>query len=371
MKKLALLFLLISSFAYSQTMPNIWVPTSGAANTYSTNITNFGGSYNNKIAFVKFNITNTGTSTIAINGLSAIPLRLWNGSAYVLLASGDIKVDRDYRISYDNVNGWFRLDVGGGSGGVYGGNSPTTVTVGGLNSGSSIIGNTYDQIIQAILAPYVNPIFNSFSVSNAQTVEVGTTLSGSKTFSWGINVNSGTISGVDLYDITAASTLLAGTPNDGTEARTITTIQLNSNGATQSWRAIGNDTGGGPATFNSNSYTVTGRYFRFFGPVSSSPANSASVLAISAGTFHTGATTLTLNTGNTQTKFIVALPPSVTISSVIDVTALNAVITSSYVLTGTINVLDAGGTNRSYNIYEMNIGAPYSTSHNHSITTSN
>ena len=261
--------------------------------------------------------------------------------------------------------------ISGGGSSTYAGNSPTTVTVGGLASGNAISGMSYDDILQAILAPYVNPIFNSFSVSNAQTVEVGTTLSGSKTFSWGINVNSGTISGVDLYDITAASTLLAGTSNDGTEAQTITTIQLNSNGATQSWRAIGNDTGGGPATFNSNSYTVTGRYFRFFGPVASSPTNSATVRAISSGTYHSGTTTFSLNTGTTETRFVVALPPSVTISSVIDVTALNAVITSSYVLTGTINVLDAGGTNRSYNIYEMTIGAPYGVSHNHSITTAN
>jgi hypothetical protein len=67
----------------------------------------------------------------------------------------------------------------------------------------------------------------------------------------------------------------------------------------------------------------------------------------------------------------VALPPSVTISTVIDIDASNANITSTYILTGTINVVDAGGTNRAYNIYELNLGAPYSFSHQHSITTAN
>ena len=254
---------------------------------------------------------------------------------------------------------------------VYAGNSPTTVTVGGLSSGSAISGLSYDAIIQSIVAPYVNPVFTSFSVTGqSTTVENGTTLSGSKTFTWGITLNSGVVPTIDLYDITAASTLLAATSNDGTQAQTITTIQLNSNGATQSWRGVGNNTT--PAgTFNSSAFTVTSRFLRFFGAVAASPTNSATVRAVSAGTFHTGVTTFSLNTGSSLTKFVVALPPGVTISSVIDVTALNAVITSEYILTGTINVLDAGSTNRLYNIFEMTIGSPYSSTHNHSITTAN
>ena len=92
---------------------------------------------------------------------------------------------------------------------------------------------------------------------------------------------------------------------------------------------------------------------------------------MASSTFHTGATTFTFNTGTVQTKFVVALPPSVTISGVIDTSALNVDITDEWILTGTLNVLDAGSTNRSYNIYEMNVGVPYATSHAFSITTNN
>lgn len=254
----------------------------------------------------------------------------------------------------------------------YTGTSPTTVTVGGLAAGTSISGQTLHDIIQSIVSPYVNPVFTAFSVSGqATTIEVGTTLSGSKTFTWSITQNSGVVSTIDIRDVTASTTLLAGTPNDGTQAATVTTLQLNSNGATQVWRGIGNNSSP-PGTFNSSDFTVTGRFLRFYGPASAAPTNSAEVRALPDNDdFHTGATTFNLNTGTTLTRFVVALPPSVTISGVIDLDALNANITAEYVLTGTINVLDAGGTNRSYNIYQMTIGAPYSTSHRHAVTTAN
>lgn len=111
MKKLIISFLLVLSyvFAVGQSMPNYWVPTSGT-NTYSTNITSFGSSYDNKIVFVRFTNANTSTSTLNINSLGAVSIRKWNGSSWVTLSSGDIKVDRDYRLSYDNTNNWFRFE---------------------------------------------------------------------------------------------------------------------------------------------------------------------------------------------------------------------------------------------------------------------
>ena len=235
---------------------------------------------------------------------------------------------------------------------------------------ASWAGLTVVQAIQDAAVEYINPAFSFFSLVQNSTVEVCTTLSGSRTFNWGINLNSGVVPTIDLYDVTAASTLLAGTANDGTQSQNINTTQLNTNGASQTWRGVGNNTSP-PGTFNSANFTVTARFYRFWGATSSSPANSASVRALASNAFHAGATTFTLTTGTTLTKFVVALPPSVTIASVIDTGNLNADITSSFILTGTVNVLDAGSTNRAYNIYEYNIGAPYPTSTNLSITTTN
>jgi hypothetical protein len=231
-------------------------------------------------------------------------------------------------------------------------------------------GLTAVEAIEDAAIEYINPVFTSFSVTGqSTTVEVGTTLSGSKTFTWAITLNSGVVPTIDLYDVTAGATLLAGTANDGTQAQVVTTLQLNADGSTQAWRGIGNNTS--PAgTFNSSNFTVTSRYYRFYGPSASTPANSAAVRALSTSAFQTSAVnTFQLNTGTTQTKFVVALPPGRTITQVLDVDALYANITANYVLLGTISVLDAGGTSRTYNLYEMNIGAPYASNHRHEITT--
>lgn len=225
-----------------------------------------------------------------------------------------------------------------------------------------------EAILDAALE-YINPVFTAFSVAQATTVEVGTTITGNKDFTWSITPNSGVVPTVDIFDITSNLTLLAGTPNDGAETQAVATIQLNSNGATQQWRAIGNNTL--PAgTFNSSTFTVTSRFYRWWGVVASTPSNSTQVRALANSAFQTAGNSFTLATGTTLTKFSVNLPPGVTIVSVIDTTNLNLNITADYVLIGTVPVVDAGGVTHNYNQYEMNVGVPYPTSANHVITTS-
>jgi len=55
------------------------------------------------------------------------------------------------------------------------------------------------------------------------------------------------------------------------------------------------------------------------------------------------------------------------IVSVIDLDALNADITASYV-NSTFNVNDAGGSPVSYKNYNMTIAVPYPSNHRHQIT---
>src|SRR6478609_1414764 len=251
---------------------------------------------------------------------------------------------------------------------LYDGISPTTVTVGGLAAGTNISGQSLEHILQSIVSPYIQPVFTSFSITGqATTVEIGTTLLGSKTFTWSINPGSGVVATIGLYDNTAAADLLASTSNDGTKTQLINTIQLNTNGATQSWKGIGHNTSP-VGDFNSINFVVTARYILFYGASLATPTNSAQVRALPSSGFYTGAATLTLNTGTTLKKFDVALPPGSSITQVIDIDALNAVITSQYVNTGTVSVTDAGGTARTYTLYEMNTGVPYSTNHRHQIT---
>ncbi len=267
------------------------------------------------------------------------------------------------------------------AGAVFDANIPVVLsggkTLGKYVNGQTIIaiGKTAQQVITDIALEYINPAFSSFSVTGqATTIEVGTTLSGNKTFTWGINVGSGTVPTIDLYDNTAAATLLAGTPNDGTQVQAITNIQLNADGSTQSWKGIANNTAP-PGTINSGNFVVTSRFFRFWAPVAAYPANPLDgaanrtyALALSNAFKTPGANTFVMPTGTVQNRFIVLLPPGVTLVSVIDLTNANTNITASFLLSA-ITINDAGGTARNYNMYQYTNAIPYSSSANLSITT--
>jgi hypothetical protein len=232
-------------------------------------------------------------------------------------------------------------------------------------------GKTAVEVILDAAIEYIAATWSFFSVGvQPTTVEVGTIIAGGRTWTWGINLNSGNVPTISIEDVTSASAIVVDTPNDGSHIDVANTIQLNSDGATQQWRGIATDITPIPnVVFNSSPYTVTARFYRFYGASATSPTNSATVRALPQSAFQTGGNTFNLNTGSTLTKFVVALPPGRTITSVIDLDALNAVITSEYIAKPSINVLDAGGTNRAYNIYEMNVGAPYSSDHRHQINT--
>jgi hypothetical protein len=253
---------------------------------------------------------------------------------------------------------------------IYGGASPTNITVGGLPTGSAIAGLTYDAIIQKMTQFYYVPTWGGFSISGQPTqVEVGTTLPTPGTFIWSISANSGVVTTIDIKDVTGATTLVANTPNDGTQSQALGTIQLNSDGANRIYKGTLHDTGTNPSDIDSSLFTITARYKRFWDAVSSTPANSAAVRALTNSGFQTAGNSFTLATGTTQIKFSVNLPPGVTIVSVTDTTNAMANLTSNYVLIGTVSVVDAGGTSRTYNQYEYNIATPYIASANHVIVT--
>jgi len=255
----------------------------------------------------------------------------------------------------------------GGGGSTYTGVSPSNVTVGGIPSGTNLTGKTFTEVIQLLTVTYINPSFTGFNFTGqAQTVEIGTILTGSRTMTWSINSGSGTIPTIDILDNTAGTTLLAGTPNDGTQTLTINTIQLNTGGATQSWRLRGNNTSP-VGTFNSGDFNVVGRFILFFGATTSTPTTSAQIRALPQTQFYTGGGVIQLNTG-TGIKFGVAVPPGSTVVSAIDLDASNANVTYTFV--GNISVTDAGGTARLYPYYEANIAVAYSSNHRFNISIS-
>lgn len=113
--------------AFSQSIPNVAFPTSEAvADTYTVNITNYGSSYNDKVALINFRTANSGPATLNItpsggSALGARPLRKFDGSDWVPLSSGDIRGDSSlYFVHYSTACGCLRIvpqGTGSGPGG--------------------------------------------------------------------------------------------------------------------------------------------------------------------------------------------------------------------------------------------------------------
>ena len=117
----------------------------------------------------------------------------------------------------------------------------------------------------------------------------------------------------------------------------------------------------------SSTSTITFYYALFYGSSATAPTDSTAVRALPNKQFTTYSNPFTLNTGTTETNFTVAMPATLSLSSVIDLDALNIDITSSYILS-TFNVNDGGGTAISYKVYTLTTGVPYSPSHRHQVT---
>jgi hypothetical protein len=124
-------------------------------------------------------------------------------------------------------------------------------------------------------------------------------------------------------------------------------------------------------TTNGAANTVTFLYLIFYAPVAIQPTDSTGVRAIGSvsGTkiFTDNGNPWTLNTGTTYNIFTVAMPATLSITQVLDLDALNANITASYV-NSTFNVNDYYGTAVSYHVYTMTNAIAYSPSHRHQIT---
>ncbi len=192
-----------------------------------------------------------------------------------------------------------------GGGQIYTGASPTTNTVGGLPAGSAIAGETLSQILQDILVSYQAPAFSSFAITGqGSPVEIGTSITGAKTFTWGTtnsgNVNANTI---EIDNVTASTVLVSGSANDGSESLNIGTITFN--GSPQVFRIKGTNS---QSTVFQRDLTIATLYPYFYGKVASGGAAPganrpvANQALINSGTKvvadSTGTVTINFNSGS-------------------------------------------------------------------------
>jgi hypothetical protein len=166
--------------------------------------------------------------------------------------------------------------------------SPATTTVGGITAGTTLTGKTSNCLLKEILTPYQSPTLSTFSNNVSTPVEVGCTISGSKSFSWtftnSANVQANTMC---IRDVTLGANLSTNISTTSPQSASITSKQFTSCGDTQVW--CGSAKNSCNIQFNSGSYTVTGLLPYFWGKCTC-PGPAGSNRPVGTPTMVTGGT---------------------------------------------------------------------------------
>lgn len=155
-----------------------------------------------------------------------IPTGATETNVLVVDAFGNVKLRTDFSVApYTN-------------------STPVPTTIGGITAGSTFSNQTMQQMWDTLLYPYQAPAFSSFSISGqSTTIEVGTSIAGTKTFSWSTanpsNVQANTIS---IVDLTNSTTLATGLANDGTESILLPSAVVKNSATSNTWRITGTNT---------------------------------------------------------------------------------------------------------------------------------
>lgn len=211
-------------------------------------------------------------------------------------STGALSVDVTATAGAGTIADWLINLRGADESNVYLGASPTNITVGGVPSGTALSGRTWQSIIEELLVEYLLPTFSAFSMSGeAVTVEVGTTISGSKTFLW-TTTNSGNVqtNSIAVRDETNATDLATGLANDGSEPIVVTSVQKLIP-ASHTWRIRGTNTQAGTFT---RDFIISWQWKKFHGTNASASLTEAQIEALTGALSSSFAGTYSFAAGN-------------------------------------------------------------------------
>lgn len=167
--------------------------------------------------------------------------------------------------------------------------TPMPVALGGLPAGTTFNNRSIQSIFDGVFYPYQAPGFSSFSMTGpAAILEVGTGISGSKTFTWATS-NSANVQAGSVQILQGSTVIASGLNASGSTTVTIPSITNNSP-TSQTWTIKGTNTVSG--TFQTT-FTVTWQYKRYWGTSLSTTLDSTAIQAlansslssVSTGTF--------------------------------------------------------------------------------------
>lgn len=244
-----------------------------------------------------------------------------------------------------------------------------------VNAGDPIAPFLKSAFRSAAPATYNGPTL-SISSSPAGTFEVGEILNISIDSNFNQN-DAGAINGISVK----RDNVQIGASDPYTDSGVQMTKTAKSYSATASYAQgpVKNDSLGEPypagriaaGSVNSNTISYVGFYKIFYGAVSAIPADGTAARSLPQSRFENAGNVFNLDTGSTNKDFVVVLPPGKSITGVVDLDALNLVITSEYVLVDSNFIgKDAAGNNiAGCKKYVKSQSVPYSSNHRHQITT--
>lgn len=299
---------------------------------------------------------NTGSNKVLYVSTGTKSLHLWVNGAYETFGGDDAKFTQNIPV----------LLAGGRTFGKYGNGSviPT--------AGKTIEQVLLDALTEVTPPNYYAPTAGISIDKNSYELEVGETVNVSVSVGFQQN-DAGAVSGVSIRKNGSQ----IGTDNPHGDAGVKVSTQAITYDAIVNYAQgpIKSDTAGNPyplgrieaGNVGTNQVQLRGFYRLFYGPTAAAPANSADVRALLRNRFEHANKIFLLDTGSVQRIFVVVYPNYMEIDSVIDLDALNANITSSYIVSS-INVNDAGGGIIACKMAVMTNAVAYSSPHFHQIT---
>lgn len=224
----------------------------------------------------------------------------------------------------------------------YTNSNPMPEKIGGLESGTTFNNVPLTDLIDGLLYPYQYPVFSSFGFIQDTAVEVGTTISGVKEFSWIIinssNVSAGTIK---IDDFTNSTNLISNV-TDSPQSLNIGTISKTSQD-THTWRIHSYNTKG--IEFIKD-FTVAWRWKIYFGTSFDALLSETQVKALSSSRLST-TTTGTYSFGASGYKYI-CYPDS--LNPIISLKDENTNLEIPYTVLDTILITNSFGVATNYKI---------------------
>jgi hypothetical protein len=170
----------------------------------------------------------------------------------------------------------------------------TTVSVGGIPAGTVFADTPVKDILDDLFYPFQAPSFSSFAMSGQATpVEVGTTISGSKTFTWA-STNAGNVAAGSVHINDGATVLASGLGASGPTTAGITSTQLTAPGS-HSWSIAGLDMQGGSLSRN---FTVSWYWRIYYGAAAAATLNEAAIEALTGQLAASGFGTFAMPSSN-------------------------------------------------------------------------